>query len=227
MGGIFFGAEATATIVGAFNFLLDNKLGFYGRDKPFNYMAEIYDNDNIYSTHSTVDGKYQLLFAGNKARTSAFYIIANGTIIKVEPTIRYFTDEYGDYFSFCSDFDPAYTSFNPCTDNKEDEYRKEFKIHLKKWKYKDVVSEYYEEKENPEDEDQYIYIAFSTDIFGVNIYDIQDRYERCIYKYDIDTIVQHISSDDEYLYMTIYTMLERLIDDTATPEMFNMQVVEE
>ena len=222
MGRIFFRRNEINTIIHAFNFLLDNKLGFYSRDKPLKYIAEIYDDDNIYSNYATIDGKYQLVLAGNEEKTTKVYIIANGTIIELHPTVRYFEDEYGDRTFFC--FDPDYTDFDPSFDNEGDKYRKEIKIHLKKWKCKNVVSEYFKEKENPENEDQHIYIPFDTDIFGVNIYDIWDKYDRCIYSNL--TAIPYISSDDEYLDMTIYTLLERLVDDSLTPEMFNMQVVE-
>lgn len=203
------------TIVDAFNYLLNNRLGYYGRSKePPNdpivkFYKNRYDQRPISESdwYSTLDGRYQIILGHYKYEDGIAFIdiIANGYYIDM---IR---NDHGLSF-------PNYSG--------------NFEIFL---------SEYCNKKIMPvncdEEGEQYRFVPIDTDLFYTNcVHYIPDvrkiEYDSDIYEF-FGLPDDDYYSDDDYYYSddengnTIYCILEALVDGTATPEMFNMQVVEE
>lgn len=205
------------TIVDAFNYLLDNKLGYYGRSKeqPNDLIVKFYKNKHDHRPiserewYSTLDGRYQIILGHDKYEEGVSFIdiIANGCHIDM---IR---NDHGLNF-------PNFSG--------------NFEIFLSEYCNKKIMPVCDEEGE------QYRFIPIDTDLFYTNfvlhpdIRKTEYEYDSVIYEFfgfsDDDYYDPYDDSDyysDDDNGNTIYRILEALVDGTVTPAMFNMQVVEE
>ena len=214
MGNFVFEKHIVQTIVDAFNYLLNNRLGYYGRSKepPNDPIVKFYKNKHDHRPiserdwYSTLDGRYQIILGYYKYEEGVAFI----DIIANECHIDMIRNDHGSFL-------PNY-------------YSGDFEIFLSEYCNKKIMPVCDEEGE------QYRFIPIDTDLFYTNfmlhpdIRKTEYEYDSVIYEFfglsDVPDDDSDYYSDDEN-GNTIYCMLEALVDGSATPEMFNMQIVEE
>ena len=201
------------TIVNAFNFLLDNKLGYYG-EKPPDVNDEMMNNiyptasdfyDYTYEYYSTNTAEQQIIIQRYEDDINKIYVICNHICICIR--------EFDDIFEFEL-------------------------IYYHGKKLNPEYTEEYDEYMGCLVEDEKYLEAKISDIFYFDIYSDQNDSIDYLYhkifkslglaedEYKCKKDVHSYNSDDEK-EVTVYTVLEVLVNATATPEMFYSHVIEE